>query len=75
MKSKQMLLMRRALALIGVAQWFGKHPVEQKVAGSIPGQSTRLGCGSGPPEVRACMKGNRLMFVSLSPSSPLSKNK
>ena len=35
-------------ALPGVAQWAGCHPGNQKVAGSIPGQGTCLGCGFCP---------------------------
>ena len=35
-------------ALAGVAQWTEHWPATQKVTGSIPGQGTGLGCGSGP---------------------------
>ena len=35
-------------ALACVAQWMECQPVNQKVAGSIPGQGTCLGCGPGP---------------------------
>ena len=31
------------------AQWDGGHSTKQKVAGSIPGQSTCLSCAFGPP--------------------------
>ena len=34
-------------ALAGVAQWTECHPANQKVAGSVPGQGTRPGCGPG----------------------------
>ena len=34
--------------LAGVAQWIENHPVNQKVAGSIPSQGTCLGCRPGP---------------------------
>ena len=36
-------------ALTGVAQWVGRHPINRKVAGSIPSQGTCLGCGPGFP--------------------------
>ena len=36
------------IALAGVAQWIEHGPVNQRVAGSIPSQSTCLGCGPGP---------------------------
>ena len=35
------------LALAGVAQWIERRPVNQTVAGSIPGQGTCLDCGPG----------------------------
>ena len=35
-------------ALAGVAQWIEHQPANPKVTGSIPGQSTCLGCGPGP---------------------------
>ena len=35
-------------ALAGVAQWVEHGPVDQRVTGSIPRQSTCPGCGSGP---------------------------
>ena len=34
--------------LTGVAQWVGCRPSHQKLAGPIPGQDARLGCGPGP---------------------------
>ena len=36
------------MSLAGVAQWIGRGPVNQRVAGSIPSQGTCLGCGPGP---------------------------
>ena len=35
-------------ALAGVAQWFERRPVNQRVPGSIPSQGTCLGCRPGP---------------------------
>ena len=35
-------------ALAGVAEWIEYRPVNQKVAGSIPGKGICLGCGPGP---------------------------
>ena len=35
-------------ALAGVAQWIECRPTNHRVAGSIPSQGTRLGCGPGP---------------------------
>ena len=37
-----------ALALTRVVWWVGRHPANQTVASSIPGQGTCLSCGSGP---------------------------
>ena len=37
-----------SLALISVAQLIGHHLTKQKVAGSIPGQGTCLGCEFSP---------------------------
>ena len=34
-------------ALVGVAQWIGHRPVNQRVTGSIPSQGTCLGCRPG----------------------------
>ena len=39
---------RKATALVGVPQWIEHWPANQNVAGSIPGQSTCLGCEPGP---------------------------
>ena len=64
------------VALAGVAQWTECWPVKQKVAGWIPSQGTCLGCGPGWAPSRGHVRGNHtLMFPSLSPSLPLSKNK
>ncbi|KAF6099871.1 hypothetical protein HJG60_011596 [Phyllostomus discolor] len=38
----------RESTLTAVAQWDGRHSVNHKVSGSIPGQGTSLGCGPGP---------------------------
>ena len=59
----------------GVAQGIEHQPTNLKVAGLIPNQGTCLGCGPGP--WLGDMRGNQLMFLSLSFSllSPLSKNK
>ena len=35
-------------ALASVAQWIERWPENQRVAGSIPSQSTSLGCRPGP---------------------------
>ena len=70
-------------ALAGVAQWTECQPGNQRVAGSIPSQGTRLGCRPGP-QLGACVK--QLLDVSLthqcfslslfpSPSPPLKINK
>ena len=36
------------VALVGWLSWLEHHPVHQKIAGSIPGQGTDLGCGLNP---------------------------
>ena len=60
-------------ALAGVAGWIECQCANRRVAGSIPGQGTCLGCG---------LRGNPSMFFShidvslpLFLSSPVSKNK
>ena len=63
--------MYKILALAGMAQWIEHQPVNQKVSGSIPSQSTCLGCRPGP-QLEACK--SQLIDVSLSRSS-LYKNK
>ena len=53
-------------ALTGVGQRVGHHPANWRVAGSIPGQSTCLGC--------ECVRSNKSMFLTsmfLSLSAPL----
>ena len=62
-------------ALAGVAQWIEHRPAKQRVTGSIPSQ-VHAWVASQVPN-RGCMRGNRLMYLSLSFScpSPLSKNK
>ena len=42
------LLKIQCMTLAGVAQWIDRQPANQRVAGSIPSQSTCLGCGTGP---------------------------
>ena len=46
----------RYITLTNVAQWVGHHPANQKVASSIPGQGTCLGCVPGPGW--KCARGN-----------------
>ena len=60
------------MALAGVAQWIECRPVNQGVAGLIPGRRTCLGCSLGPGRGRT-RGSHALMFLTL--SSPLSKNK
>ena len=65
-------------ALASVAQWTECWPVNQKVAGSIPSQGTRLGCGPGPQlgawerQLIGVFLTHPCFFLSLSPSLPLS---
>ena len=56
--------------LTGVAQLSGRHPTNQKVAGSIPCQGTCLGCGY-HPWYRAMY--NQYFLPSRSSSLPLSQ--
>ena len=42
------MLKHEEIALAGVAQWIECGPVNQRVAGLIPSQGTRLGCRPGP---------------------------
>ena len=44
---------KRSGVLTGVAQWVELCPANRKVASSIPGQGTYLGCRPGP-QLRAC---------------------
>ena len=68
------------LALTGVAQLVEHRPSKRKVASSIPGQGTCLGCGPGP-QWGACERQpvflSHINVASLSfpLHSPLSKNK
>ena len=66
------------IALAGVAQWVEHRSVNQKVAGSIPGQGTCLRCGLGPShlvDVSLTQLTHRCVSPSLPPSlSRLSKN-
>ena len=50
--------------VVGIAQWIVRGSVNQRVAGLIPNQGTCLGCGPGP--WLGDMRGNQLMFLSLS---------
>ena len=57
--------------LAGVAQWIECQPANQRVTSSIPSQGTCLGCRAGSQW--GLVRGNHtLMFLSLSPSLPLS---
>ena len=49
--------------MAGVAQWVEEQPAKQGVTGSIPGQRTCLGHGSGP---LWGVRDRQLMFLSLS---------
>ena len=66
------------LALTSMVQWIGRHSSKQKVASSIPGQGTCLGCWFSPwaghvPEAMDQCFSLTSMFLSL--PSPFSKNK
>lgn len=41
-------ILKKILALPGVAQWIECCPANQSVTGSIPNQGTSLGCRPGP---------------------------
>ena len=62
-------------ALAGVALWIECRPVNWKVAGSIPSQGTRLGCGPGPQWGAHEKQPYTDVSLPLSLPSPLSKNK
>ena len=73
-------LSKESSALAGVAQCIERRPVSQKVAGSIPGQGTCLGCRPGP-RLGACERqpisvlitlAHQYLSPFLSPSLPLS---
>ena len=42
------IIIKDDVALAGVAQWTEYRPMNQRVTGLIPNQSTCLGCGPGP---------------------------
>ena len=64
--------------LAGVAQRIERWPANRRVAGWIPSQGMRLGCGPGPQlgarEKRA-IRASMFLSLFLSLPSPLSKNK
>ena len=61
-------------ALAGVAQWIECQPVNQKVTGLIPIRAHAWAAGQVPSGGHE-RHNHTLMFPSLSPSLPLSKNK
>ena len=66
--------------LTGVAHWVGHCSTKQKVTGLIPGQGTCLGRGCSPWLGHVWEAADRYvsltsMFLSLSPSFPLSLNR
>ena len=63
-------------AQAGVAQWNERRTVNQRVAGSIPSQGTRLGCRPGPQFGARERQPHIDVFLPLFlPIFPLSKNK
>ena len=65
-----------AFTLAGVAQWAEHWPANQGVAGSIPSQSTCLGCRPGPWWGESKKQPHTDVSLPLpSLSSPVSKNK
>ena len=60
------------MALAGVAQWTECWPANHRVAGSIPCQGTRLGCGPGAQyrahKRRPHIEVSLLLFLPPSPS-------
>ena len=60
-----------AVALASVAQWIERGPANQRVAGSIPGQGTCLGCGPGPQEGECERQPHIDVSLPLSFPSPL----
>ena len=68
---------RKCSALAAVAQWIELWPANQRVASSIPSQSTCLGCRPGPQWEGGMWEATTHWHFSpsLSPSFPLSKNK
>ena len=72
---------KTGVTLAGVALWIEHQPAQQKVAGSIPGQGTGLGCRQGP-QLGECERQpvsvsltHPCFSPSLSPFLPPSKNK
>ena len=67
------------IALAGVAQWVECQPVNQKVTGLIPSQSSCLGCGPGiwlgayERQLIDVYLAHRCLSHSFSLPSPLSK--
>ena len=71
------LLLKRVVPQLVWFSWLGVVQADRRVTGSILGQGTCLGCGLGPQLGRVWKVTNRcfslaLMFLSLSPSLPLS---
>ena len=62
-------------ALAGVAQWFECWTLKERVASSIPSQSTSLGCSPGPQQGEHDRQPHIDVSLPLSLPSPLSKNK
>ena len=62
---------QKRLALAGVAQWIECQPVNLRITGSIPSQSTCLGCRPGLQQ-GACKRQPHIDVSSLSHSLPLS---
>ena len=54
-KKKKTIEKSKEGALTGVAQWVGHPPADQKVASSVPGQGTHLGCRP-DPGLEACKR-------------------
>ena len=61
-----MAIKKKYTALAAVAQWTECQPANQRVACSSPSQSTCLGCGPGAVPCWGRVRGNQLMFLSLS---------
>ena len=70
MKNNQLKILEISLA--GVASWVEGQHANQKVAGSIPGQGTCLGCGPGPWLGHVQEATDGCFSPSLSPSRPFS---
>ena len=65
-------ILKKILALAGVAQWIECQPANQRVASSIPSQGTCLGCRPGPQyrvhERQPHIDVSLLLFLLPSPS-------